>query len=119
MMHSDRSSFSVLVPALQFDMTLGVWRSEDGEYRFASPAEQANVKAALAFLHDHAGSWATLALMTGMRVAVLRHAASRRGEVTADVALEVARLAGVPIERILAGSWPPDGLCARCGRISQ
>ncbi len=114
-----RRSLSKFVPILQLAMALGVWRSPGGEYHFVTPDEQANAKVALRFLRTRAGSWVALAKMTSVTVATLRYTASMRGEVGADIALEIARLAGVPVEEILTGAWPKDGACPYCGAVSR
>jgi hypothetical protein len=31
--------------------------------------------------------------------------------------LRASRLAGVPMETILAGEWPQEGACPHCGRF--
>ncbi|MBI3071426.1 MAG: transcriptional regulator [Deltaproteobacteria bacterium] len=45
--------------------------------------------------------------------------ATRRGAVSAGIALRAARAAGVPLEQILSGEWPPAGMCPHCGRASS
>ncbi|MBI4021013.1 MAG: SWIM zinc finger family protein [Candidatus Aenigmarchaeota archaeon] len=36
--------------------------------------------------------------------------------VSASIAVRVARLAGTSVDSILAGEWPPPGMCHHCGR---
>lgn len=35
--------------------------------------------------------------------------------VSASMALRVARLAGIPVDDLLAGRFAPEGTCPRCG----
>jgi hypothetical protein len=81
-----------------------------------SPEETAHVKAALAFLGKRLGTWRALAKATGLKKGTLGYAASKRGGVSAGVALRVARAAKVQLEDILSGAWPKPGMCPHCGR---
>lgn len=78
--------------------------------------ERGNLRAALVYLHAQIGSWATVAkavrskranlrrLRTGQRIRGMRILATR-----------VSRLAGVPVQAILAGRLLPKGTCPHCG----
>jgi hypothetical protein len=95
------------------------WKRERpaSETRRASdltPEEQANVRTALAFLRVRSGGWAKLA--AAMRVNVTTLSNAPRRAVSAGLALQAARVAGVALEAILRGEWPAKGLCAHCGR---
>jgi len=82
-----------------------------------SPDEQARAKVAVRFLRERLKSWEALAEATGCSIAILRHTQGRRNRVTANVALRVARAAGVPLEDVLSGAWPAEGACPLCGRV--
>ena len=84
-----------------------------------TPDEQRHVKAAIAFLAKRYGSYRKLAETTGTKRATLIQAASKRGSVSAGIALRVSRAAGVPLESILSGAWPPAGACPHCGRSAE
>jgi transcriptional regulator with XRE-family HTH domain len=81
-----------------------------------SPEEVAHVKAALAFLRIRHGSLRALAGAMGVKVATVSYAACKKGGVSAGLALRAARAAGVPVEEMLAGRYPPPGVCPHCGR---
>jgi hypothetical protein len=81
-----------------------------------SPEERQRVKVALAFLLVRFGKQKALADAMGLKKATVAYAASKRGGVTAGVALRAARAAGVPLEDILSGAWPKPGMCPHCGR---
>jgi len=76
-------------------------------------AEQAHVLSAVRFLRARCGGWAPLVKALGFSRVTLRHAA------TPAVAFRVARLAGVGIDDLLAGKYPPAGTCAHCGHRSE
>jgi hypothetical protein len=80
--------------------------------------EQASAKLAVRFLRARLGSWATLAERTSLSVAILRHTQARRARITANVALRIARAAGVPLEDILRGAWPGNA-CPTCGHVTE
>jgi hypothetical protein len=81
-----------------------------------SPEEAARVKAVLRFLAKRHGTWAALAKAMDVKHVTIRHAAEERGGVSAGVALRAARVAGVPLEDVLAGHWPTPTMCPICGR---
>jgi len=39
-----------------------------------------------------------------------------REAIGAELALRVARLTGVPFDDVIAGKYPPPGMCPQCGR---
>jgi hypothetical protein len=80
--------------------------------------EQANAKAAVRFLRVRLGSWADLAAKTDLSEAILTHSVARQSRITANVALRVARAAGVPLEDILRGAWPGKA-CPLCGHVTE
>jgi hypothetical protein len=81
-----------------------------------TPAEQANVRAAIRFLRVTVGGFAKLATAMGARCKTVENASGRRGKPSAGIALRVARVAGVAVEDVLAGRWPPSMACPHCGR---
>lgn len=81
-----------------------------------SPDEQKAVKVALRFLAKRHGSVAKLAEAMAVKRATVQEATTARGAVTAGVALKAARVAGAPMEDVLAGRWPRAGACPYCGR---
>jgi transcriptional regulator with XRE-family HTH domain len=78
--------------------------------------EVAHVRAALVFLRARYGSLRALADAMGLKPPTLSYAHRARGGVSAGVALRTARVAGVPMEEVLSGAWPPPGACPHCGR---
>lgn len=81
-----------------------------------TPEEQKNVKAALRFLAKRHATTHKLAAAMGARYATVKAAIDPRRPVSAGIVLRAARLAGVPMEDVLAGRWPVDGACPHCGR---
>ena len=78
--------------------------------------QQANAKATLRFLATRHGSARQLAEAMGAKVRTVRAALEVRGRVSAGLAVRVAKVAGVPLEDVLGGAWPPPGACPHCGR---
>ena len=81
-----------------------------------TPDEVANVKRALRVLKVRHESIPALAAVLGVNEATLRKATARQRTPSMGLALRAARLAGVPLEEILSGSWPRPGACPLCGR---
>jgi hypothetical protein len=75
--------------------------------------EQANVRAAVRFLHARLGRLDVLAKALHSTKTTLRRPAS------ASMAVRVARLAGVGVDDVLDGKYPPAGMCAHCGQRSE
>ncbi len=72
---------------------------------------------AVNFLRLRLGSWEALAKAMGVKKKTLAQAVKRpRRRPTAGLAINAARVAGVPVERILFGFYPPKGACPHCGR---
>jgi hypothetical protein len=80
-----------------------------------TPAEQENVRTAIRFLSKRHGTYRDLAMAMGAKRATVL-LAGQKGAVSAGIALRVARVAGVPLEDVLAGKWPVEGACPHCGR---
>ncbi len=74
--------------------------------------EQAKVRAALVFLRLRMGGWAPLAKALCYQESALSW---KRKPITASLAFRTARLAGVGVDDLLAGAFPPPGTCPHCG----
>jgi hypothetical protein len=74
--------------------------------------EVANVRAALRFLRARCGGVKPLAKALRFSAPTLRVGASP------TLAFRVARLAGVSVDDVLAGKYPPAGVCAHCGHAA-
>ena len=81
-----------------------------------TPEECANVRRALRFLRVRFGNTVTLAEKMGFMKGTIINATGKQCIATAALALSAARLAGVRVDDILAGEWPPEGACPHCGR---
>jgi hypothetical protein len=82
-----------------------------------TPEERTNASAAIRFLAKRHGTVGKLTLAMGAkRRTVLAAMSRRRCAVSAGLALRAARVAGVPLEDVLAGRWPVAGACPHCGR---
>ena len=75
--------------------------------------EQANVRTAVAFLRARCGGVKPLAKALRFSLATIRRSA---GPV---LAFRIARLAGVPVDDVLTGKYPPPGVCAHCGHRKE
>jgi hypothetical protein len=98
--------------------TRPIFQKETYRASILTPEEQANVKAALRFLAKRIGSLTKLAQAMKVNLRTLQTALGRQRP-TVGVALRAARVAGVALEDILAGRWPPAGLCPYCGERVQ
>lgn len=78
--------------------------------------EQARVRAALRYLHARIGHWKATAKALGFSPHTIRHVDHGEKNVSAALALRVARLAGAPVDDVLTGKYPPAGTCPHCGR---
>jgi hypothetical protein len=77
--------------------------------------EQAHVRAALQFLRARCGGWVRAAKALRSNPVTMRHAAAGHVAVSASLTIRVARFVGVTIDDLLAGKFPPDGVCPYCG----
>lgn len=77
--------------------------------------EQDNVRAALRFLRLRCGGWKPLGAAMRMDWKCLSQSAGGRA-VGPRMAFRVARLAGVGVDAVLAGEYPPEGVCPHCGK---
>jgi hypothetical protein len=80
--------------------------------------EQANVRAALRFLHVRLGTWEMVAKALRFKRSTIMDSVSG-AVVSASLAFRTARLAGVPVDDVLAGRFPPAGTCPMCGHASD
>src|SRR5580698_2463835 len=72
-------------------------------------AERANLRAAVRFLAARLGGAAKLARTLQVSLSTVQRATGSRGRPGAGLAIRVARTAGVPLEDVLGGAWPPAG----------
>ena len=73
--------------------------------------EQENVRAAMRFLRVRAGGWKGLAPALGFAKGTLINVKQRAKNASPTMALRVARVAGVSVDDLLAGKFPPAGAC--------
>jgi len=98
------------------------WRRRREIWDMANPGklsteQEANVRAALMFLKRKFGTWEKLGKAMGMHAATVHQNSYRlRRPPNSGVAIRAARVACVPVERILSGLWPPPNACPYCGR---
>ena len=77
-----------------------------------------NMRAALRFLHAKVGKWTTLTKALRTTARSLRR--TRDGEsATPALAVRVAKFAGVGVDDVLAGRFPPPSTCPMCGHITS
>jgi len=77
--------------------------------------EQEHVRNAIILVKAQFGGWKSLAQVLHFDAPTLIHVAKERRAVTASMAFRLARLLGVGIDDLLAGKFPGDGSCPRCG----
>jgi len=78
--------------------------------------EQEGVRRALRGLRARYGTWALVAgALRYDRKSVRRAMAGL--DVTASLAVRVARAAGVGVDDVLAGRYPATGVCPKCGHV--
>lgn len=76
--------------------------------------EQKNVRAALRFLRARCGGWEAVAKVLHAHKSSV---AKNERAVSASLAVRVARFAGVGVDDVLAGRYPPPGTCPHCGSV--
>ncbi len=76
--------------------------------------EQKHLQQALRFLRTRCGGWEALAKALRLKAKSLTHSAYGR-PASARLAVRLARFAGVPLEDMIAGRYPPAGTCPHCG----
>jgi hypothetical protein len=80
-----------------------------------TPEEYANVRRALRFLRTRLGGSVKLAAALKANVRTVDKACHARGKPGAALAIRAARAAGVTVEDVLLGAWPPPKMCPFCG----
>ena len=76
--------------------------------------EQKCVRTALRFLRARCGGWGPLAKLLHAKPESLAKTAG--GKIaSAGIAFRVARLAGVAVDDVVTGRYPPTGACPHCG----
>jgi hypothetical protein len=82
--------------------------------------EQANVRAALRFLHAKCGTWALVVATLGSgKAIVVSKVASGHKSASAALAVRVARAVGAPVDDVLQGRFPGKDVCPNCGQRMQ
>ena len=76
-----------------------------------STAEQGNVRTALAFLRARCG-------LKALAKALRFTPHTLRAPASPTLAFRVAKLAGVGVDDVLTGKYPPPGVCPHCGHAS-
>lgn len=77
--------------------------------------EQKKVCAAMAFLRARIGNWKSVAVALRLPPTYVSGMINGKISVTARTAFRVARLAGVGVDEVLSGKYPPDKTCPLCG----
>jgi len=81
--------------------------------------ERTHLRAAIAFLLTRFGGRASLAKAMGIRPVALQGATGKRRSLSASLAIRAARVAGVGVDDILRGHYPPSGACPHCGHCPE
>lgn len=76
--------------------------------------EQENIRRALRFVRFRAGGWLPISAALGFTKNTLKNVSEGHG-VSANLALRLSRMAGVSLEDLIAGKFPPVGACPHCG----
>jgi len=79
-----------------------------------TPEEQKNVRTAMRYLRIRCGG--VQAFAKALRIA--RSTVTGR-RTSASLAFRVARLAGIGVDDVLTGKFPPAGTCPHCGATSR
>ena len=77
--------------------------------------EREHVRVAFRFLRRRYGSNVALAAALQASPRSLSRVMGTRGKPSAGILMRAAKLAGMPLERILAGKYPKRGTCPGCG----
>jgi plasmid maintenance system antidote protein VapI len=80
-------------------------------------AEQENGRRALRYLRVRAGGWKALATALGFHRKSITNVSYGDG-VSVHMVFRIARLAGVSVEDVISGRFPPPGACPHCGHTS-
>lgn len=79
--------------------------------------EQNHVRSALRFLRRRLGTWATVADALHSAPKTIDNVVNGYNNVSASMAIRVARLAGVMVDDLLVGKFLPPGACPNCGHV--
>lgn len=79
--------------------------------------EQNHVRSALRFLRRRLGTWATVADALRSAPKTIDNVVNGYNNVSASLAIRVARLAGVMVDDLLVGKFLPPGACPNCGHV--
>ena len=82
-----------------------------------APEERVNVARAVTALRKRYGNGRKLAAALKSSLRSVQRATGRNPKPSAILAVRVAKLAGVGVDKILRGRWPKDGACPMCGRM--
>lgn len=80
--------------------------------------EQNHVRLALRFLRRRLGTWATVADALHSAPKTIDNVVNGYNNVSASLAIRVARLAGVMVDDLLVGKFLPPGACPNCGHVA-
>lgn len=80
--------------------------------------EQSNVRATLTFLRAQMGGFVAVAKALRFDYRTVVRSATGRREVSASMALRVARLLDASVDDLLAGRYRP-GACPKCGHMPR
>lgn len=78
--------------------------------------EQSNVRATLKFLHGQMGGFVAVAKALRFDYRTVVRSATGRRDVSASMAIRVARLLDASVDDLLAGRYKP-GACPKCGHM--
>jgi len=77
--------------------------------------EQKHVRAALRFLRAKCGTWRTTAKALHLGLSTVGNVAAGTTSASPLMAFRVAKVAGVGVDEVLTGAFPPAGTCPHCG----
>ena len=84
-----------------------------------SPKEQEHTRRALRYLRARCGGWDAASKALGLAKITVMNVAGGHGTASPRVVFRIARFAGVGIDAVLAGEYPPAGACAHCGHVAS
>lgn len=80
--------------------------------------EQNHVRAALRMLHRRVGAWGPVADGIHCSAKMISCVLAGSRDVSAGMAIRVARLLGVMVDDLLVGKFLPPGACPNCGHVA-
>lgn len=81
--------------------------------------EQKRVRIAMRVLRAQAGGWKPMARALGISPRTAANVSCGDKAASVTMAFRVARIAGVGVDDVLTGKYPPVGVCPHCGQASQ